>query len=80
MLPELWNELHRRIDHQLQPRIVIRLKAHIVEFHRALFRVVQLLAACGGVRDVMRRPPFPEFGVACLQPRRRVDEGRVACS
>lgn len=54
----------RRVDHQLQSRIVVGLKGGEVIGERSLARMHDLLAARTGLADVVRLPPAVEFGTA----------------
>src|SRR3954471_11774254 len=68
----------RRVDRQLQRRIVIGLEARILELQQSLVRMVQPLPAVGHATDIMGFPPCCKFAAASSQPRQEIDEGRIA--
>src|SRR5437868_11002010 len=70
--------LDRRVNDQLQRRVVVGLETRILQFEPALFGMGQGFPSCRDAADVMGLPPARKFGTAFAQTRQQVAEGGVA--
>src|SRR4249920_3279784 len=70
--------LDLRVDNELQGRVVIGLKACILQFEPALLGMDQGFPSCCDAADVMGLPPACKFRTAFAQPRQQVAEGGIA--
>src|SRR3954467_13677225 len=66
------------VNNELQGRVVIGLKACILQFEPAPLGMDQGFPSCRDAADVMSLPPACKFGTAFAQTRQQVAEGWVA--
>src|SRR5271156_2957934 len=69
--------LHRRIDDELQRRIVIGLKRRVLEAERTLLGMAQQLPAGHDAADVVRLPPRRELGAALPKTRQQIEKSGI---
>src|SRR6185369_2425435 len=71
-------DLHRRVDDELQRRVIVGLEASIIQFDPALLGMDQGFPSCRDATDVVGLPPACKFGTAFAQPGQQDAEGGVA--
>src|SRR4051812_24728301 len=74
-IPQIRKTLDRRVDDELQRRVIIGLEARILQFDPALLGMDQGFSSCRDAGDVVGLPPACKFGTAFAQPRQQVAEG-----